>query len=132
MINVKELMIGDYVDVGADDCLPAVAVVEGIYGKANKVLLNICKSSVTFDADDISPIMLTKDFFLQNGFIELYADEHIVRLYNHDIRLRINMYPPVYCFRCRVSEIGFDYLHEFQHYLRLANLSDYANNLKIE
>lgn len=125
-------MIGDYVDVGADDCPPAVAVVEEIYGKANKVLLSICNDSVIFNEDDISPIVLSKEFFLQNGFIELYADEHIVRLYNHDIRLRINMYPPEYCFRCRASEMGFDYLHEFQHYLRLANLSDYANTLKIE
>lgn len=37
MVNVNELMIGDYVDVGADGCPPAVAVVEEIYGKAMKL-----------------------------------------------------------------------------------------------
>lgn len=131
MVNVNELMVGDYVDVGTNGCPPAVAVVEGIYGKANRALLSICKSSVTFDADDISPIMLTKDFFLQNGFIELYKDEHIVRLYNRDNCLRVNIYPPKNYVRFRVGRINIIYVHEFQHYLRLANLSDYANNLKI-
>lgn len=128
MINVKELMIGDYVDVGADDCPPAVAVVEEIYGKANKALLSICKSSVTFDADDISPIMLTKDFFLRNGFIELYTDE---QLYNYDNRLRISMYPSKYFIRWSVNTMDINYVHEFQHYLRLVGLSEMANNLKI-
>lgn len=131
MVNVNELMIGDYVDVGVDGCPPAVAVVEEIYGKANKVLLNICKSSVTFDADDISPIMLTKDFFLRNGFTELYADKHIVGLYNRDNYLMVDMFLLRCCFKCRISKIGFKYVHEFQHYLRLIGLSEMANNLKL-
>lgn len=128
MINVNELMIGDYVNVGADDCPPAVAVVEEIYGKFNRALLSICKSSVTFDADDISPIMLTKDFFLQNGFIELYTDE---QLYNYDNRLRISMYPSKYFIRWSVNTMDINYVHEFQHLLRLVGLSEMANNLKI-
>lgn len=128
MINVNELMLGDYVDVGADCYPPAVAVVEEIYGKANRVLLSICKSSVTFDADDISPIMLTKDFFLRNGFIELYADE---QLYNYDNRLRISMYPSKDFISWSVNAIDINYVHEFQNYLRLVNLAGYANRLKI-
>lgn len=124
-------MIGDYVDVGVNDCPPAVTVVEEIYGKANKVLLSICNSSVIFNANDISPIKLTEEFFLQHGFIELYKDAHIVRLYNHDNRLRVNVYPPENYTRFRVGEIDINYVHDFQHYLRLVGLSEMANNLKI-
>ena len=132
MINVKELMIGDYVDVGADGCPPAVAVVEEIYGKANRALLSICKSSVTFDAKDISPIKLTEEFFLKNGYAKLYRDRHVTRLYNrNNIRMTVDIFPPENYVRFSVDGIEINYVHEFQHYLRLVNLSDYANNLKI-
>lgn len=133
MINGKELMIGDYVDVGADDCPPAVAVVEEIYGKANKALLSICKSSVIFNADDISPIKFTEEFFLKNRFRELYMYRDVVRLYSQDdITLRISLYPTETGLRCGVyDEIRVNYVHEFQHLLRLVGLSEMANNLKI-
>lgn len=131
MINIIELMVGDYVYVAGDGYPPAVAMVEEIYGKANKVLLRICKDSVIFFPRNISPIKLSKEFFLKNGFAELYADNHIARLYNRNKGLIVLFYPPDNCFRCGTDKIGIDFVHEFQHYLRLVNLPVYANRLKI-
>lgn len=109
MVNVNELMVGDYVDVGTNGCPPAVAVVEEIYGKANRALLSICKSSVTFDADDISPIMLTKDFFLQNGFIECYIREDYMILEHYGYGLKIHLRPD------SDSVHGGNYVHIADH-----------------
>lgn len=133
MINGKGLMIGDYVDVNGNNDIIVPGVVKEIRDEGKQLTVSI-NDDKFFDIcadEDVFPIKLTEEFLLKNGFTGLYADEHIVRLYDHDIRLRVNTRPPGYCFRCRVPEIGFDFVHEFQHYLRLANLSDYANNLKL-
>lgn len=137
MINVNELMVGDYVDVGADGCPPAVAIVEEIYGKANKVLLSICKSSVTFNADDISPIMLTKDFFLRNGFIERYIRETYMILEHYGYGLKIRLCPD--CDSVHdgnyvhiADHLRKNTVHGFQHFLRSVNLFGFANNLIIQ
>lgn len=133
MINVKELMIGDYVDVDEFDSKPVIGIVKEIFTDPTGYLIAIEKGEDIdcFCEDEIQPIFLSKEFFLQNGFIELYKDEHIVRLYNRDNCLRVNIYPPKNYVRFRVGRINIIYVHEFQHYLRLVNLSDYANNLKI-
>lgn len=137
MVNVNELMVGDYVNVGADGCPPAVAVVEEIYGKANKVLLSICKSSVTFDADDISPIMLTKDFFLRNGFIECYISEYYMILEHYGYGLKIQLCPDSDSVHDGnyvhiADHLRKNTVHGFQHFLRSVNLFGFANNLKIQ
>lgn len=85
-----------------------------------------------FAENEISPIELTEEFFLKNGYAKLYRDNHVTRLYNrNNIGLRVNIYPPENYVRFRVDGIEINYVHEFQHYLRLVKMSDYANNLKI-
>lgn len=81
-----------------------------------------------FSENEISPIKLTKDFFLKNGFKELCRTDYSTRLYNSDLYLRVKITPENH-FTCNYIDVN--YIHEFQHYLRLVNLSDYANSLKI-
>lgn len=133
MIDGKELMIGDYVDLGllhGNNWELVHGVVEGTCnsGELLTIRINNDKVFAVCASGDIFPIKLTKEFFLKNGFIELYTDE---QLYNYDNRLRISMYPSKHFIRWSVNTMDINYVHEFQHYLRLVNLSDYANNLKI-
>lgn len=131
MLNVKELMIGDYVDVSGHGNPIELGIVEEVSDVGNETTIGLKDCSGILAGNEISPIELTAEFFLKNGFIELYKDEHIVRLYNHDNCLRVNIYPPENYVRFRVDGIDINYVHEFQHYLRLVNLSDYANDLKL-
>lgn len=124
-------MIGDYVDVSGHGNPIELGIVEEVSDVGNETTIGLKDCSGILAGNEISPIELTAEFFLKNGFIELYKDEHIVRLYNRDNCLRVNIYPPENYVRFRVGGIDINYVHEFQHYLRLVNLSDYANNLKI-
>lgn len=132
MLNGKELMLGDYVNIAEYDYPEVVGVVKEIHADGEEMCISIDGQVCDVLADeDVSALLLSKEFFLNNGFIELYADEHIVRLYNHDNRLRVNVYQPENYVRFRVGAIDINYVHEFQHYLRLVGLSEMADNLKI-
>lgn len=134
MLNVKELMIGDYVDVAEYDFELVTGVVKEIFTDPTGycIVIEQGEDLDCFCEEEIQPIKLTEEFFLKNGYTELYRDNHVTRLYNRNyIGLRVNIYPPENYVRFRVGGIDINYVHEFQHYLRLVNLSDYANNLKI-
>lgn len=130
-------MVGDYVDVGIDGCPPVVAIVEEIYGKPNKVLLRICNDSVTFDVYDISPIMLTKDFFLRNGFIERHISETFIIMEHYGYGLKMRLYSDDDSvhngnYAYIAIQLRKNTVQEFQHFLRSVNLFGFANNLKIQ
>ena len=133
MINGKELMIGDYVNFNTNGTEVVLGIVKEIRDEGEQLTVSVNGDKV-FDTcadEDICSIKLSEEFFLKNGFIELYKDEHTVRLYNRDNCLRVNIYPPENYVRFRVGGIDINYVHEFQHYLRMVGLSEMANNLKI-
>lgn len=133
MLSGKELMIGDYVDMNDGDYIVVPGVVKEIRGEGEQLTISINGDKV-FDicADkDINPIILSKEFFLKNRFVELYKNEQGTKLYNLDFDLMVTIYNDIFS-RYRVNDMEIDYVHQFQHLLRLMNLSDYANNLKIE
>ena len=123
-------MIGDYVDVDEVDSKPVIGIVKEIFTDPTGYLIVIEKGEDIdcFCEDEILPIVLSKDFFLKNGFKELCRTEYSTRLYNSDLYLRVKITSEN---RFTCNNIGVNYVHEFQHYLRLVNLFDYANNLKI-
>lgn len=132
MINVKELMIGDYVDVFRLGNPIEHDIIQEVSDVGYETTIALEKCSGIFAGNEISPIELTEDFFLKNGYAKLYRDKHVTRLYNrNNIRMTVDIFPPENCVRFSVDGIEINYVHEFQHYLRLVNLSDYANNLKI-
>lgn len=132
MINGKELMIGDYVDISRHGNPIELDIIQGVSAVGYETTIYLEKCSGIFAGNEISPIALTKEFFLKNGFAELYRDNHVIRLYNrNNIVLRVNIYPPENYVRFQVDGIAIDYVHEFQHYLRLVGLSEMADNLKI-
>ena len=136
MLNGNELMLGDYVNIADYNYPEVVGKIKAIYAGGEEVLVNILEDSVLFDTKDISEISLSKTFFLENGFEELRAFEklHINETYsllcNVDIKVVVKIMREN-CFRCEVYGIEMNYVHEFQHLMRLLGLFDYANNLKV-
>lgn len=132
MINVKELMIGDYVDVSGLGNPIEHDIIQEVSDVGYETTIGLEKCSGIFAGNEISPIELTEEFFLKNGYAKLYRDKHVTRLYNrNNIRMTVDIFPPENYVRFSVDGIEINYVHEFQHYLRLVKLSDYANNLKI-
>lgn len=130
MISVKELMIGDYVDIAVRDFNPMIGIVKEIFNAPKGTCIAIEHGEFIdyFCENEVQPITLSGEFFLKNGFKELCRTEYSTRLYNSDLYLRVKITSEN---RFTCNNIGVNYVHEFQHYLRLVNLSDYANNLKI-
>lgn len=137
MLNGKELMIGDYVDVsghGNPIELGIVKEIYDIYGEGIEIIIGTKIGDGTFAGNEISPIALTKEFFLKNKFKVLYTYHNVVRIYcQKDVTLKIDLWQTEDGLRCSAydDKIRVNYVHEFQHLLRLIGLSDYANNLKI-
>ena len=123
-------MIDDYVDVSGHGNPLKLGIIQEVSDVGNETTIGLKDCSGIFAGNEISPIELSKEFFLENGFVDLETDRHITRLYNRDNQLRVNVFPKN-CFRCQAHRIEMNYVHEFQHLLRLIGLSDYANNLKI-
>lgn len=76
MISVKELMIGDYVDVSGHGNPIELGIVKEIYGcgyDGNPEMTITIKNCAIKDCDgifaenEISPIELTKEFFLKKS-----------------------------------------------------------------
>lgn len=129
-------MIGDYVAIAEYDSLD-VGVVKEIHADGEEMCISIDDQVCDILADkDISALFLSKAFFLENGFEVLRAFEalHINETYsllcNGDIKVVVKLYKEDY-FRCEVNGIKIEYVHEFQHLMRLLGLSEYANNLKV-
>lgn len=138
MIHGKELMIGDYVDFNTNGTEVVLGIVKEIRDEGEQLTVSINCDSV-FDActdEDVFPITLTKEFFLQNGFTELQISDKLninetsSWLYNEDTGVAVRIIHGN-CFRCAISGIKIKYVHEFQHLMRLRGLLEYANNLKI-
>ena len=130
MLNGKELMLGDYVNIAEYDYPEVVGIVKEILADGEEMIVSVDNDRLTLDDEHIHELFLSKTFFLENGFVDLETGRDITRLYNRDNQLRVNIFPGN-CFRCQVNRIEMNYVHEFQHLLRLIGLSDYANNLKI-
>lgn len=60
MINAKELMIGDYVDVSGHGNPIELGIVKGIYDYGNELSIGIDNVSGIFAGNEILPIELTK------------------------------------------------------------------------
>lgn len=137
MINVKELMIGDYVDVSGHGNPIEVGIIRDIYeiyGEGYEINIRLKDCDGIFAGNEISPIALTKEFFLKNKFKVLYTYHNVLRIYcQKDVTLKIDLWQTEAGLRCSVydDKIRVNYVHEFQHLLRLIGLSEMANNLKI-
>ena len=130
MLNGNELMLGDYVNIADYDCPEVVGKIKAIYTGGEEVLVNILEDSVLFDTKDISEIFLSKTFFLENGFEEFHTNKSNTWLFNKDTNVIVKIIHGN-CFKCEINGINIEYVHEFQHLMRLLGLFDYANNLKV-
>lgn len=127
MIDCKQLMVHDYVSVGEKFPSPA-KVYEILYegGECSFILNGEYKN--IYD-EDICPIALTKEFFTNNGFEVSFSDNQVINLYNEEHSLKVNITDGN---KFEVCPIGYmEYVHEFQHLLRMFKLYEYADNLKI-
>lgn len=70
-----------------------------------------------------------KRIFTNNGFEVSFSDNQVINLYNEEHSLKVNITDGN---KFEVHPIGYmEYIHEFQHLLRLLKLYEYADNLKI-
>ena len=131
MLNGKELMLGDYVNIADYDLPEAVGVVEEIYANGKEMYISIDGQAYDILSDkDISVLFLSKTFFLENGFEEFHTSESNTWLFNKDTNVIVKIIHGN-CFKCEINGIKLEYVHEFQHLMRLLGLYDYANNLKV-
>lgn len=131
MLNGKELMLGDYVNIADYDFPEAVGVVEEIYANGEEMYISIDGQAYDILSDkDISVLFLSKTFFLENGFEEFHTSESNTWLFNKDTNVIVKIIHGN-CFKCEINGIKLEYVHEFQHLMRLLGLYDYANNLKV-
>ena len=126
-------MIGDYVDVSGHGNPIKLGIVKEIYDCGNTIIIGTKDGDGMFAGNEIQPIALTKEFFLKKRFKVLYPYRNVVRLYcQEDITLKVDLWQTEAGLRCSVYDrIRVNYVHEFQHLLRLIGLSEMANNLKI-
>ena len=131
MLNGKELMLGDYVNIADYDFPEAVGVVEEIYANGKEIYISVDGQAYDILSDkDISVLFLSKTFFLENGFEEFHTSESNTWLFNKDTNVIVKIIHGN-CFKCEINGIKLEYVHEFQHLMRLLGLFDYANNLKV-
>ncbi|MDY5577419.1 MAG: hypothetical protein SPF70_08155 [Lachnospiraceae bacterium] len=131
MLNGKELMLGDYVNIADYDFPEAAGVVKEIHANGEEMYISIDGQVYDVLSDkDISVLFLSKTFFLENGFKELQIYKDFTLLYNKDVKVAVKIIHGN-CFKCEINGIKLEYVHEFQHLMRLLGLFKYANNLKI-
>ena len=131
MLNGKELMLGDYVNIADYDFPEAVGVVKEIHANGEEMYISIDGQVYDVLSDkDISVLFLSKTFFLENGFEEFHTSESNTLLFNKDTSVIVKIIHGN-CFKCEINGIKLEYVHEFQHLMRLLGLYDYANNLKV-
>ena len=124
-------MLGDYVNIADYDLPEAVGVVEEIYANGKEMYISIDGQAYDILSDkDISVLFLSKTFFLENGFEEFHTSESNTWLFNKDTNVIVKIIHGN-CFKCEINGIKLEYVHEFQHLMRLLGLFDYANNLKV-
>ena len=131
MLNGKELMLGDYVNIADYDFQEAVGVVKEIHTNGEEMYISIDGQVCdVLSEKDISVLFLSKTFFLENDFKELQIYKDFTLLYNKDIKVAVKIIHGN-CFKCEINNINLEYVHEFQHLMRLLGLFKYANNLKV-
>ncbi len=139
MLSGKELMLGDYVNIADYDYPEVVGVVREIHIDGEEILISCIdddKDKLILNDEYIHELLLSKTFFLENGFEEvrafekLHINETFSLLCNVDIKVAVKIIHGN-CFNCEINGVEIKYIHEFQHLMRLLGLSDYANNLKI-
>ena len=131
MLNGNELMLGDYVNIADYDFPEAVGVVKEIHANGEEMYISIDGQVYDVLSDkDISVLFLSKTFFLENGFEEFHTSESNTWLFNKDTSVIVKIIHEN-CFKCEINGIKLEYVHEFQHLMRLLGLYDYANNLKV-
>ena len=124
-------MLGDYVNIADYDFPEAVGVVKEIHANGEEMYISIDGQSYDILSDkDISVLFLSKTFFLENGFKELQIYKDFTLLYNEDVKVAVKIIHGN-CFKCDINGINLEYVHEFQHLMRLLGLFKYANNLKV-
>ena len=142
MIDPKELMIGDRVRVYKEIGLLQFDVMR-IYGIYRDSVSVIDDHGKRFDytCDHLEPIVFNCGLAMDNGFVA--TDKHT---WSHKdeyglIDFEFSIYPDVMkedgSYYLSVAIWGFrnarvNYLHEFQHALRICGLRDMADNLKID
>ena len=103
MLNGKELMLGDYVNIADYDFPEAVGVVKEIHANGEEMYISIDGQVYDVLSDkDISVLFLSKTFFLENGFEEFHTSESNTWLFNKDTSVIVKIIHGN-CFKCEIN-----------------------------
>ena len=80
MLNGKELMLGDYVNIAEYDYPEVVGVVKEILADGEEMIVSVDNDRLTLDDEHIHELFLSKTFFLENGFVDLERGRDITKL----------------------------------------------------
>lgn len=133
MLNGKELMLGDYVNIADYDYPEVVGIVREILSDSKEMLISCVDNDndkLTINDEYVHELFLSKTFFLENGFEIFHVNKTFSCLFNGYINVIVKIIHGN-CFKCEVNGVEINYVHEFQHLMRLLGLFDYANNLKV-
>lgn len=126
-------MLGDYVNIADYDYPEVVGIVREIHVDGDEILVSCIDNNndkLTLTDEYVHELFLSKTFLLENGFKELQIYKDFTLLYNKDIKVAVKIIHGN-CFKCDINGIKLEYVHEFQHLMRLLGLFKYVNNLKV-
>lgn len=115
----KELMLGDLVYYDHPIRIGALLSAGILY----------CEHYISYEA--LSPIPLTEEMLMLNGFEKYPWDNSAVQFVFLDEEALMHYGDGIFCYK-ENTNIKIKYVHELQHLLRLCGLSGLANNFKIE
>lgn len=135
-LSIKELQIGDWVTFG-DESLKVQHIYNNGYDDVVAETMEefldedgvICEEIKDVPLVNCSPIPLTPEILEKNGWKEAeywheYQDgENIIQCCLPDMRGRIN--------GIEIENFKCEYVHQYQHLLRLCGLNELADNFKI-
>ena len=126
IMKANELMIGDWVETGH---LDYNKVQEIARDNSMQWYISFACSATLFRAYEFEPIPLTYEILKKNGWkdaefwCEYQEDNNSIHACLPDMRGKINGIE-IEHFRC-------EYVHQYQHLLRLCGLDELADNFKV-
>lgn len=134
MIDIKNLSVGDYVQICGGG--PIVRITT-IYGKEDRLVGETQKGVAICRVEDVVPIALSPEFLVRYGFFlndefgvyefRCRAFRAIVDLREHQNRIQVEVTDPSWRgavpYHPYIEQEGGRFLHELQHVFRLAKVN---------
>lgn len=133
-MKATELMIGDWVEVilNSEKHFAQVQMIDG-YGDNATSNECVC-DAIYYSIDELKPIQLTAEILEKNGFNQVINTCKIKTYHRKPINVIMFSTPEITILPEEsfiIKNLKIQYVHEFQHILRLCGMNELADNFKI-